>query len=125
MSSETTLVATQLRLRQWAEQIRDCNNRPEGMKVSEWCAQHDITTANYYYRMKRVRKACLDAMSPSAGAFIEVPVPAGQTSPVTCGDDGRTPSAVIKGRNTLSVEILEGISADLLQKILEAMAHAQ
>ena len=54
MSSETTLVATQLRLRQWAEQIRDCNNRPEGMKVSEWCAQHDITTANYYYRMRRL-----------------------------------------------------------------------
>ena len=35
MSSETTLVATQLRLRQWAEQIRDCNNRPEAIKITQ------------------------------------------------------------------------------------------
>lgn len=60
MTEETSLVAQQVRLRQWAEQIRDCQNRPEGMDVSAWCALHNITKANYYYRLKRVRKACLD-----------------------------------------------------------------
>ena len=34
MIEETSLVAQQVRLRQWAEQIRDCQNRPEGMDVS-------------------------------------------------------------------------------------------
>ncbi|WP_330614261.1 hypothetical protein [Coprococcus comes] len=43
MIEETSLVAQQVRLRQWAEQIRDCQNRPEGMDVSTWCALHNIT----------------------------------------------------------------------------------
>lgn len=51
MIEETSLVAQQVRLRQWAEQIRDCQNRPEGMDVSTWCALHNITKANYYYNV--------------------------------------------------------------------------
>ena len=35
MSSETTIVATQVRLHQWVEQIHKCQNRPIGMKVVE------------------------------------------------------------------------------------------
>ncbi|WP_343215683.1 hypothetical protein [Eubacterium sp. An11] len=34
MRSETSVVATQYRLQKWAAQIKDCQNRPEGMKVS-------------------------------------------------------------------------------------------
>ncbi len=60
MSSETTMVAEQCRLQEWAAQIRDCQNRPAGMSVVEWCACNGITKANYYYRLRRVRKACLD-----------------------------------------------------------------
>ncbi len=51
MYSETTMVAKQCRLREWAAQIRDCQSRPAGMSVVEWCACHDITKANYYYRL--------------------------------------------------------------------------
>ena len=51
MSSETTMVAGQCRLREWAAQIRDCQNRPAGMSVVSWCACHGITKANYYYRL--------------------------------------------------------------------------
>ena len=43
----------------WAEQIRECQNRPEGMDVSTWCEQNNITKANYYYRLKRVRQMCV------------------------------------------------------------------
>ena len=38
MSSETTVVAARYRLQEWAAQIRDCQNRPEGMSVSDWCS---------------------------------------------------------------------------------------
>ncbi len=62
MRSETTMVAEQCRLREWAAQIRDCQSRPSGMSVVEWCACHGITKANYYYRLRRVRKACLEAI---------------------------------------------------------------
>ena len=55
MSSETTVVAARYRLQEWAAQIRDCQNRPEGMSVSDWCSSHGITKPNYYYRLRQVR----------------------------------------------------------------------
>ena len=50
MSSQTSLVAEQVRLRQWAAQIQECQSRPADMKVETWCSEHGITKANYYYR---------------------------------------------------------------------------
>lgn len=46
MAEQTSLVAQQVRLMHWAEQIRECQNRPEGMDVSTWCEQNNITKAN-------------------------------------------------------------------------------
>lgn len=60
MSSETSMAAADFRLQEWAAQIKDCRNRPAGMSVVSWCACHGITKANYYYRLRRVREACLE-----------------------------------------------------------------
>ena len=60
MRSETTMMAEQCRLQEWAAQIRDCQSRPADMSIVSWCACHGITKANYYYRLRRVRKACLE-----------------------------------------------------------------
>lgn len=35
MKSHTSLVAQQTRLSEWADLIRDCQNRPQGMKIDE------------------------------------------------------------------------------------------
>ena len=59
MTTQTSLMAEQVRLQEWAEQVRDCENRPRGMNVETWCDQNNITKANYYYRLRRVRKACV------------------------------------------------------------------
>ena len=67
-------MAGQVRIRQWAEQIRDCQNRPEGMDVETWCSQNHITKSNYYYRLRRVRKACQDQIPETEVAtFVELP----------------------------------------------------
>ena len=42
---------SQARIQEWAEQIRDCQSRPKGMDVETWCAQNNLTKANYYYRL--------------------------------------------------------------------------
>lgn len=34
MNTQTSLVAEQVRLKQWAEQIKECQNRPADMKVT-------------------------------------------------------------------------------------------
>ena len=75
MATQTSLVAQQVRLQQWAEQIRDCQNRPKGMDVETWCAQNNLTKANYYYRLRRVREVCLEQVQETAAAsFVELPV---------------------------------------------------
>lgn len=56
--------------------IQECNQRPVGMSVSEWCQANSITKANYYYRMTQVRKARFDAMPDGVIEQKIVPVPA-------------------------------------------------
>ena len=57
MSSETSMVAEGFRLQEWAAQIRECQNRPAGMSVVSWCADHGITKTNYVcYVNRKCRK---------------------------------------------------------------------
>lgn len=42
--------------------IQDCNDRPHGMTVKQWCLEHDVTPTNYYYCLKEVRKVCFDSL---------------------------------------------------------------
>lgn len=77
MVSETSLAAQQCRLREWAEQIRDCQNRAEGMSVIEWCSRNGITKANYYYRLRCVRAACLEQFPEETAGRQVIPVPSG------------------------------------------------
>lgn len=71
MNTQTSLVVSQFCLQQWAEQIKDCQNRPADKKVESWCEQHGITKANYYYRLRRVREVCLSEAESNGTAFVE------------------------------------------------------
>lgn len=121
MKSQTSLVAQQTRLREWAEQIRDCNNRPHGMTVDEWCQGQGITKANYYWRLRKVREAFLEA-ADIAPAFVELPV----TSPIP-SDGSAEPKiiAVLKGKNQLTLEITDQASPVFVNTLLGAMINAQ
>ncbi len=77
MSSETTMIAERRRLQEWAAQIRDCQSRPAGMSIVSWCACHGITKASYYYRLRRVREACLEGIQGEIAAQQIVPVQPG------------------------------------------------
>lgn len=66
MSTQTSLVARQYRIQEWASQIQECKNRPEDVTVAQWCNEHGITPSNYYYRQSEVRKALLTTIPESA-----------------------------------------------------------
>ena len=111
MAEQTTLVAQQVRLTHWAQQIRECQNRPEGMDVSTWCAQNNISKANYYYRLKRVRQMCLDQL-PETGqtgqpAFVEI-------------SRQKTEKATIATElPVMCIKSTHGLSADIFSLVLE------
>ena len=74
MSSETSMVAASFHLQEWAARIRECQSRPASMNVASWCADNGITKANYYYRLCRVREACLEHIPKEIPAQQIVPV---------------------------------------------------
>ena len=127
MKSQTSLVAQQTRLREWAEQIRDCNNRPHGMTVDEWCQGQGITKANYYWRLRKVREELLK-VTDSMPAFAELKAPA----PETALAENNTPlqpkqlkiAAVIR-TDKWSIEIADQASAAFLNTLIGALNHAQ
>lgn len=121
MKSQTSLVAQQTRLSEWAEQIRECQNRPQGMKIEEWCQIHGITKANYYWRLRRVRESFLEN-TDIVPAFVELPIPIQADSAVT------TESkivAVLRGKNQLTMEITDQVTPAFLNALVGAMNNAQ
>lgn len=72
MSSITTAVAVDYRLQQWAQLVKDCQNRPQDMTVEQWCDTKGISKSNYYYRLRCIRKACLEHVL-SCQQVVEIP----------------------------------------------------
>jgi hypothetical protein len=128
MNTQTSLVASQFRLQQWAEQIKDCQSRPEDMTVDTWCDQNGITRSNYYYRLRRVREACLSAAESNGASFVEMPVPVNPDPgrPVAVRTASSTDTiAVLHCTNGLFIEIRPGASAEFLQTLIGALAYVK
>ena len=126
MTTQTSLMAEQVRLQQWAEQVRDCKNRPRGMNVETWCAQNNITKANYYYRLRRVRKAYLDQMQTEQSNFIELPLPSEEN--VSVGTENvpdPVPVIRIKTKEGVSFEVFSNASTEVLKYLIEVAIHAE
>ena len=121
MKSHTSLVAQQTCLSEWADLIRDCQNRPQGMKIDKWCQLHDITKASYYWRLRKVREAYLET-AEQTHAFVEVPSSAIQPANIT---SEHKIAAVIRGRSNLTLEITEQASASFLKTLLGVLSNAQ
>ena len=125
MSSETTIVAEQYRLQEWAAQIRDCQNRPAGMSVADWCAQNGLTKANYYYRLRRVRSACLNSlpheMLPQQIAAVEPKLL------LASGEkDSSSPSPGLDiFFREFTIRVTESTPLPLLGDVLRALEHAE
>ena len=125
MKSQTSLVAQQTRLNQWAEQIRECNNRPQGMTVDDWCLQNGITRANYYWRLRKVREALLTVAETATNAtFVELKEPEVDPVPVKPKEDFSPKIVAVIKTNQCSIEITDQASSTFLNHLIGAMTHA-
>jgi hypothetical protein len=98
------------------------------MKVDTWCAQNGITKANYYYRLRRVREACLSVAESNGASFVELSVPV-EPAPVHPVAAEPVPSAdtvaVLHCANGLSIEIRSGASAEFIRTLIGALAYVK
>ena len=129
MATQTSLIAQQTRIQEWAEQIRDCQSRPKGMDVETWCAQNNLTKANYYYRLRRVREVYLEQFQETLPEFIEISNPKFQISEAeklsSSDSTGAIPVIKLTNPHGGSVEIFSNISAELLQLFIKVFSHAE
>ena len=129
MKTQTSIAARTCRLHEWAQMIQECNLRPVGMSVSEWCQANSITKANYYYRMTQVRKACLDAIPDGVIEQKIVPVPANvmfSEDPVNKKDEPLCEDTFIEVvSHGVTLRITERTSDSLIAKVLGVLAHAE
>lgn len=128
MKSKESQIATQVRLKQWALEVQECMNRPKDMTVEQWCEQRGIKKANYYWRLKRVRQACLKQAEISADSFVELPFPETQAVPVvqvpSITNNNSATVAVIHATGGISIEIRDSATADFMKNLLGALSHA-
>lgn len=127
MASKESQVAAQVRLRQWALEIQECQNRPKDMTVEEWCSQHNITKANYYWRLKRVRQAVLEQMEVPATSFVELPVPASPSLPASIPEVSHpvdSTVAVLHLSGGITIEIKEQATSGFIRNLIGAIANA-
>lgn len=134
MKTKARLAAESVRLKQWSQQIRECQNRPAGLTMDDWCRQQGITKANYYYRLRRVRQAILDYSAEEnpnrkqIPDFVELPVPAGCSSPAIPREqtmpENSVASTVIRGNNGITIDVFSETSPELLHALVRALAHA-
>ena len=57
MGTEIQTVKNQMTLKNWAEEVAECQS--SGMTVSAWCELHGIKVKTYYYHLRRVRESLL------------------------------------------------------------------
>ncbi|WHH57923.1 IS66 family insertion sequence element accessory protein TnpB [Petroclostridium sp. X23] len=128
MKTQTSLVAEQIRIQKWSEQIKDCQARPAGMKVDTWCEQNGITKAAYYFRLRRVREACLAHAQNNESHFVELPVPTNSKPVHSCPSEKTLASdtvAILHGTNDISIELLSTASTEFISTLIGAIAHVK
>lgn len=123
MSSETSIVAAGFRLQEWAAQIRECQSRPSGMSVADWCAGNGITKAKYYYRLRRVGETCPESIQKEIPVQQMVPVKPGL---LRQGQKGcsKLPGVDISAKG-FSVHVTESTPMPLLAAVLGVIRDAQ
>lgn len=109
----TKLATTQIRIAEWAAIIKNCKS--SGMKVDEYCQQHDISRDAYYYWLRKVKAAALQQTG-----FVELPVPEVKSVQTT---DFATQMVVKVPGAELSIN--NDTPTELITKILEVIHHAQ
>lgn len=128
MKSQTALVARNCRLNEWTKMVHDCKNRPVGMSVDEWCKLNSITKANYYYRMRQVRIACLDALPSEKleNTVVSVPLKLMEKEPASISTVSSNSNSCLElYAHGVTLRVTEATSETLLAKVLGVLAHVE
>ena len=123
----------EVRTANWKGIVAQCQSRPEGQTIANWCEQNNVNLNTYYYWQRRVRRAVYQemttALSSAPGSqevsvsFAEIPVyPNADVHAANNPFQGFSPDVVICKGNIL-VGVTNNVSCRVLDRIMEKMNH--
>lgn len=127
--SKSVTAKREARFRQWVQQVKDFNARPEGMSMAKWCELNGVPISTFSTRLRKVQDRCLEEMESaasvpatsqqtilpaSAPTFVEIP----SSFPM---EESRMVSIACGG---FKLDVSEGASESFLIKLIGAMNHA-
>lgn len=122
MTTQVSNVAKNVRIHEWALQIQDCKSRPSNMSVEEWCERNQITKANYYYRLRRVRETLImNDQVPKQFVELPVPVEPAENHLSVHGTNSSDIAATITVRGDIKIDIRNQVSSSFLAELLKAV----
>lgn len=119
----------QVKLQYWLDVIRQC--RASGLTNQAWCEQHDISLKSYYYWLAKIRKIAIEelprkSIGTNSSADLQsvlLPQADPQFTEISLTDStaSRSSPAAVLHIGTMTVELFEGTSSELLTAILKAV----
>jgi len=130
---EMTKVAKDFRLQQWIQEVKECQSRPKGMTVAQWCDLNGVKRDNYYYHLEVVRKAYLTRQNvekiekvEETSVNKETKLPVNQVvpvNPIMLREDKVGSDATIELIcNGISIKVTDKTTPELLRLALEVCA---
>ena len=127
----------EVRLAHWIEVVKQCQSRPSGQTISQWCTEAGIAVKTYYYWQRKVRRQAIEQMrsplppvpvEPSSITFAEVGFSSEQAQDQTSSaNEEHTmsfhPDVLIK-KGALVIGITNKASDRILNRILQEVPHA-
>ncbi|MCR4744319.1 MAG: IS66 family insertion sequence element accessory protein TnpB [Lachnospiraceae bacterium] len=124
-------ITRDIRRQNWANIIKQCQQRPSDITVKAWLADNGIGEKAYYYWLRKFRKEAYSEIQNTIDsnesadlkfAEIQLPIPAEEKST----SDIKVYSnkvAAIKA-NGITIEISNDISDILLHRLIKEVVHA-
>ena len=109
----TQLTTQQFRLEQWAAIIR--SRVESGMRVKDFCSQHEISENAYYYWLRKVRAA---TMREQGSSFAELSAP---VEDVVSPPDG---AGVVIELGRARIRVGNGCCRETLSMVMEVLGNA-
>ena len=118
MSTQLTIAQTQLQ--SWAQIIKEC--KESGLKVNDYCSQHNLSRDAYYYWYGKVKKEFYSQQS----GFVEIPADLpSKPSKITASEATASSEKIEIHCGKFTITIPSSSSAEVISKILEAVNHAE
>ena len=117
-------VKTNLRHREWEEQIRECQS--SGMKVRDWCKTNGLNETTYYRRLRIVREEYLQNTGNSVHQIVSVGVSneiAGAISNQTSSAKPDNQEKIVMRKGGVEIELPQSISQDALLAVLRGLGE--